>query len=286
MIEPALSMSGELAEALAENQQLSRVETDTRTMPVRNSHLKAMGRSAAHCHYSMLHDWEPTLSMRLGTGAHALLLGGPQIVTFPGKVRNGKVWDAFKVEHADAIILSESEARKAKSIAAAVRADEVANRVLFAEGMNYERTILWEQLGRTRRCTPDAFNKSIIVDLKTTRDASPERFRWDAIRMGYHVQLADYALAFEAHHGYPPKDCYIVAVENTAPYGCSTWRLTTAALDKGRRLAGEWLAQLIACEASGVWPGYSTGVIDFDVPMDEADLFFADDEDENEEEQS
>ncbi len=280
MIESVEILTGELAEMLAANDEIERppLAADTRDLPVRNSHLKQMGRSAAHCRYSMLHDWEPTLAMRIGTGAHSLILGGPKLVVYGGKVRRGKDWDAFKLANADAIILSSSEVRRAESIAAAVRADEVASRVLFASGMVYEHTILWEQFGRSRRCTPDAMNKSIIVDVKTTRDASLERFKWDAIRMGYHVQLADYAAAFEHKNGHPPRDVYIVAVENVAPYGCSTWRLTPGALDKGGRMARGWLEQLIACEASGEWPGYAPSVVDFDVPIDETDLIFDDDE--------
>ncbi len=278
MLESVEILTGELDEMLAANDEQARTVTDTRSLPVRNSHLKAMGRSAAHCRHAMLVDWEPTLSMRLGTGAHSLILGGPKLVVYPGKVRNGKAWEQFKTDNADAIILSHTENRRAEAIAASVRADEVASRVLYADGMVYEHTILWEQFGRARRCTPDAMNKSIIVDVKTTRDASPDRFKWDAIRMGYHVQLADYSAAFEHMNGYPPRDVYIVAVENSPPYGCSTWRMTTGALDKGGRLARTWLEQLIACEGIGIWPGYAPGVLDFEVPIDEADLIFDDDD--------
>ncbi len=283
MIESALELSGELAAALAENQQLSRVEPDTRSMPVRNSHLKAMGRSAAHCRHAMLNEWEQTLSMRLGSGAHSLLLGGPRLVCFPGKRRAGKEWEAFEADNADALILSASEMHKAQSMAAAVRADEVASRVLFGAGTRYEETLLWSQLGRARRCTPDAHNASIVVELKTTRDASPDRFRWDAIRMGYHAQVADYASAFEATYGYAPKDCFIIAVENCAPYGCTTWRMSSSAMDKGRRLNQERLEQLIACEGAGIWPGYAPSWIDFEVPLDAGDLIFADDDEQEEE---
>lgn len=268
-----LEMSADLADELASN------ASDTRLVPVRNSHLKQMGRSAAHCRYSMLNDWEPTLSMRLGSGVHSLLLGGPPLVVYPGKVRNGKAWDQFQADNKDALILSRSEMAKAVAMNAAVRADDVANRVLFADEMVYEKTILWKQLGRDRRCTPDAMNRSILVDLKTTRDASPDRFKWDAIRMGYEIQMGDYAQAFEDLNGHPPRDVYLIAVENKAPFAVTTWRLTPAALDKGKRTAAECLQRLLECEQTGVWPGYSAGVLDFDIPMDMADLDWEDEDD-------
>lgn len=272
----ALEMSGELVEELAVS------ASDTRLVPVRNSHLKQMGKSAAHCRYSMLNDWEPTLSMRLGSGVHSLLLGGPPLVVYPGKVRNGKAWDQFQQDNKGSLILSRSEMTRAVAMNAAVRSDEVANRVLFADGMVYERTILWKQSERDRRCTPDAMNKSILVDLKTTRDASPDRFKWDAIRMGYAVQLGDYAAAFEDLNGYPPRDVYLVAVENKAPCAVTTWRLTPGTIDKGKRDAADYLQRLIECEQTGVWPGYSAGVLDFDIPLDMADLDWGDDDEADE----
>ncbi len=217
--------------------------------------------------------------MRIGSGVHSLLLGGPPVVRYSGKVRRGKEFDAWLADQsADAIVLLDKDYQRTHRIAAAVRADPVAERVLYQPDTVYEETILWEQSGRARRSTPDARTKTHLVDLKSCRTAEPEKFRWDAIRMGYHAQLADYASAMEEKNGYAPRDVYIVAVEQLDPHGVSVHRLTPGALDKGKRMVAGWLAQFLDCETRNEWPGYSGTVLDFDVPIDETDLVFADDD--------
>ncbi len=281
MIEPALSMTGELAAELAANDQQV---TDPRTMPIRFSHLKAMGRSPAHCFHSMQFDSEPTLAMRMGSGVHSLILGGPPVLRCPTKQQRGKDFESWRAaQPANGIVLSAKNYDRAHRIANAVRANPLASKVLFAPGTIYEDTILWEQNGRARRSTPDARTESHLVDLKSCRDASLEKFRWDAIRMGYHVQLADYAQAMTAQYGHPPKMIYIVAVEQAAPHMCSVHRLTTGAIERGAKQAATWLQALIECEQSGRWPGYSDVIVDFDVPLDvDVDLEWGDDDEDEE----
>lgn len=280
MNEAALAMTGELATAIAAN-----TNTDTRSLPARTSHLKEMGRSPAHCRNAMLNDREASLSMRIGSGAHSLILGGPDVLLCPTKQRRGKEYDLWrKGQPADAIVLLPKEYKKAHGIAAAVRANRLACQVLFAPGTVYEGTIFWERNGRARRSTPDARTLSHLADLKTCRSAEPEKFRWDAIKLGYHIQMGDYAEAMKVKNGFAPKDVYIVAVEQNAPHVCTVHRLTTGALERGLNKADEWLGKLIECEASGIWPGYADQILDFDVPIDPVDLEWGDEDDNDDKE--
>ena len=233
---------------------------------LRLSTLKAIGRSPAHClHALRTGGYDPTVAQKIGSGAHSLLLGGPAIVTFDGKVRRGKAWDDFAEEHKSDLILSAKETDAAEAIAESVRANPIAMRVLFQPGMIYEDTINWDWQGKPFRCTPDARGPSHLVDLKTTRDASPERFMRDAIRMGYHAQIGLYGLAMEAANGHKPRSSYIVAVENKAPYPVSVFELTPRAIDQGEQLCREWLERFMQCEAANNWPGYADAVVPFDV---------------------
>ncbi len=271
MNDAALALSADLRDELAANDPHE----------LRFSYARAMSRSAAHARYAMQHDWEPTLAMKLGTAAHSLLLGGQRLAVYPGKTRRGKEWEAFKAENLDALIVSVGEMKRAEGIAASVRADPVASRVLFPPDlkMQYEQTIHWSFRGRLFRSTPDARSHRHLVDLKTTRDASLERFAWDAIKSGYHAQLAGYAKAMEAENGVAPDSVYIVAVESRAPYLCSVHKLTPRALEKGLRLMTEWVDQIIACETSGIWQGYANAPVDLDVPLDvDTDLDWGDED--------
>lgn len=263
-------MSAELARVLAESPYPVGV-------PMRFSHLKAMGRSPAHCLHAMRSSYEQSLSMRIGSGAHSLLLGGQEVVVYPNR-RAGKEWAAFELEHADKIILNDTEWETANAINDAVRGNRLACQVLFGDGMIYEKTINWEWNGRAFRSTPDARSGRHIVDLKTTRDAEPERFMRDATRMGYNAQLALYGLAMEAETGRKPRDYYIVAVENKAPHCVTVLNLTTRAIEHGAKLCREWMAKFAECEQANHWPGYADSIVPFDVLdglMD--DLIFEDD---------
>jgi exodeoxyribonuclease VIII len=273
-------------ETLEQTEQLATMLRDTRNEstrehPLRNSHLKAMQRSALHARHAVLTDSEPSLAMRVGSGVHSLLLGGPPLVLYPGKVRRGKEYEAFVAAQPDgALIMTGADYDRSHRIADSVRNDKLATDVLFRPGSVYEKTIFFDQNGRARRCTPDVRSASHLVELKSTRDASPEKFTRDAIRMGYHCQLADYGNAIFQTTGVFPDDVFIVAVEQHAPFGVSVHRLTARALEMGERLVRTWLEQFMACEASDQWPGYSQSVVEFDI--DEPEEFVFDDDQQEE----
>ncbi len=268
-----MALSGELRDMLAANAQDAE-------QPLRFSHIRQMGRSPAHCLHALKNDWEPTLSMRLGSATHSLLLGGPPLCRYPGKVRRGKDYDAWFAEQpTGCIVVNAKEEGRAQAMDAAVRAHEAASRVLFQPDTLFEKTIYWEWMGQKFRSTPDARTKGHLVDLKTTRDATPDRFQYDARRSAYHAQLYTYSKAMEAENGYAPKSVYLVSVESSPPHAVVVHELTLRALDEGGKLARGWLERLIECKASGVWGGYDDGVVEFDVPFDMDSLVFEDDDD-------
>ncbi len=251
-------MSAALAEMLASSPYPTGVR-------LRCSTLKDVGQSPLHCMYKLLNQRGSTAAQRKGSASHSLILGGPAVAVFEGKRRHGQDWEDFKIEHANDIILTASEAEEANGINDAVRADPIASRVLYQPGMVYEDTIEWDWMDRPFRCTPDARGISHLVDLKTTRNAEPEAFKRDAVRFGYHAQMALYGLAMESVNGFKPRESFIVAVESKAPHAVTVLELTPRAIEEGARLCRTWLDRYKECEASGKWPAYSSSVVEFDV---------------------
>lgn len=284
MNEAAIRMTAELRDELAAN-NLRRL-IDPATRPARFHNLKAMGQSPAHCFQSFQDERDKeSLSIRLGSGTHALLFGQPvALFDEPAKKgkgkapRNGEVWEAFKKAHPDEVILNAKEMSRAKAIAGAIKSHEIASRLLFSPGVKFEETIFWKQGNRERRSTPDARGTGYIVDLKTTRCAEPERFSRDAIRYGYHAQLADYRLAVESLVGIKPKECFIIAVETVPPFAVTVLELTPRALDRGEALCRGWMERLLVCEANSHWPAYRECIEALDVPDDDIDLVFGETE--------
>jgi len=237
--------------------------------PVRCFHLKAMGRSPAHGHLSLSgeeDDGEESASISLGTTVHALIQGKTDLVVYPGAVRRGKEWEAFKAKNKGVRIVLQKERDMAMAMGEALLGNKDAARLLTASRVRREETIFFNHLGRDCRATPDiaARSWSWFADLKTTRCADPDRFRFDARKLHYHVQIAMQRLALRSLGG-KPKEAFIIAVESAAP-----WPVTVMEVDEDSMLAGEkqmhlWLERLIGCEAAGEWPGYVQTVVPLNI---------------------
>lgn len=237
---------------------------------VRFSHLKAMALSPAHYLSACQDGFEETISMKLGSGTHAMLLGKPWCV-YPGKVRTGKAWEAFELEHAEECILNQREADEAQRMRDSVlRCSEA---VMLLDGLHFEMELHWQhELGVACRSTLDGFNWKRVVELKSTRCAHPERFMRDAFFRYYHAQLAWYQDAVDRTDtqgtGHP-QEAFIIAVENKKPYAVSCFELTPRLLEQGRAQCRGWLERVIQCERAGVWPAYCESIVKFDGIGDE-----------------
>lgn len=274
-------MTAELRDELAANNR--QLAVNTRGSVLRFHHLKAMGQSPAHCLASFADDKRKTPQISIGSGTHGLLLGKP-VIEYPGKVRRGKEWEAFRSLHPFATILSRSEMAVSRRVVEAIKAHPIASSLLFAKGVEHEKSIAWTQQGRERQSTPDALcGTDYLVELKTTRCAEPGRFARDAMYRGYHAQVADQCAAVEAREGKRPAAAYIIAVESGSPHAVTVLKLTDRALEQGAKLCRLWFERFIACELANSWPAYCEAVTDFDVPDDELDLVFADDGDDEDE---
>ena len=276
--EETLAMTALLRDELARNEPRRKL-VDPRTVPLRFHHLKAMGRSAAHCYESMQSDGSGSnLAQRLGSGTHALLMGQDVAVfDVPAKKgkgrapRNGEVWEEFKAEHTSAVILSRKEHDEAIRMATAIRSNPEAAEWLTSPGIVYEQTILWEQSGRARRSTPDMRCPKRITEVKTTRSAAPGQFRWDVKRFSYHAQLVDQRNAARAAGLPVPMELCIIAVEKTRPYVVQTYRLTSRDIELAEQILGSWFNAYRVAEDSNAWDGYAFGTLDLDVPDDSDD---------------
>jgi hypothetical protein len=241
------------------------VAIDPRSLPVRFTRLKAMGRSPIH-YWQACQDADVDKPAYLfGRAVHSFVLGGEEVLCYRAR-RAGKAWEAFELEHRGAEILSVAEYDRARRTADAVLSDEHATSVINW-GL-HEVQVEWTNCGRACSSRIDVMGHDFIVDLKTTRNAQPEWFMREALKMNYHAQIAWYqdAANFKTKRQFPIG--YIVSVESTPPYPVVVMKISERALEQGQRICRLWLERLLACESANEWPGYVQHIVELDIPDD------------------
>ncbi len=245
-------------------------------LPVRFSHLRAYGRSPMHGQFARTQDALQTRDMQRGTAVHALVFGNRPVVGYPGSQRRGKEYDAFAADNPGAEILTMSEYEKARRMADAINANDLARPLLA--GIN-ETTLRFDWQGMPCRATPDVRGLDYITELKTSSTVDPQRFLWHALRMHYHAQLYWYGLAAEIC-GYPIKRFYIVACEASEPFPVTVFEVQPRALDAAAKTIALWFERMKVSEASMQFPPYAQSVVPLDIPEDDDVDFVYPEEDE------
>lgn len=265
-------LSAALSEALETNER-ERVVIDPRTVPARFSRLKHFSQSALHYWQACQDDLDDTISLRFGRGVHALVLGTP-VKKWTGKNRNSNDYKNAVRDNPGVEYLTVKEWDRAHGIFEAIQRHPIAHDALFREGTILEQTLEWEFAGK--RCTsrPDArLGTDRLVDLKTTKCAEPTKFKRDAIWRGYHSQFSFYGRAIRELFGSEPKESLCVAVETKKPFAVTVFDLPKDVLAAGEKSWRLWFEQLLVCEASNRWPGYSEVIETIDgVPDDDVQL--------------
>lgn len=172
-------------------------------------------------------------------------------------------------------VVSAEDLAKAEAMAAAVMAHPIAGK-LFAPGSGEpELSCYWvdETTGALCRCRPDWWRTDgIVVDLKTTKDASPEGFARAISDWDYHKQDPFYtdgmveAITQSGSDRAAPRAFVFVAVESARPFAVGVYRLESKSLEIGRREIREDLHTYMACRSLDVWPGYGDKIQPIGLP--------------------
>lgn len=230
---------------------------------VSSTFLKNMGKSPA---YAMAAKNLPsTPSQILGQVKHLLALepnkAAEEIAVWAEGDRKGKAWLAFKEEHASKIILKADEMEEAQEAAAAVRRHPRASQLL-TDGAA-EVSIEWEAEGVKAKSRLDWVAPTHLVDLKFTKDASPDGYPREAVKYGLPLQAAFYTDAVRAKTG-RELPFYVVAVEG--PGHVTVWRVRPDVIQLGRDTYKRLLRQFEWCKSQDEWPGYPEVELELSVP--------------------
>lgn len=155
-----------------------------------------------------------------------------------------------------------------KGMAASIAAHPKAS-MLLASGKP-EVSIFWQDqdTGIDCRCRPDFIHSSgIIVDLKSTLDASFQGFAKSCANYRYHVQDAFYSEGYYQATGEWPRGFVFIAVEKKAPYSVGVYSLDDIAKEKGRELYQRDLETLKQATTQNAWAAsYSPNIETLSLP--------------------
>ena len=226
------------------------------------STLKSILKSPAHYQAALAEDRKETPAMLMGTLAHSMILEGHSLREIAAikpafmslATKEGKAW---KSEFGHLPIVSTDDALSLEGMAESVRSNPHAAAMLA--GCQHRETPIRATI-RNVECKGliDAAGTDgvdwVILDLKTTDDASPEAFARKVANYHYDMQAALYKQLLATHHQIETEPTfYWLVVEKTAPYTCAVYDSSdwiTSGEDKLERA----LETLKDCRKSNLWP--------------------------------
>lgn len=234
---------------------------------VSKSALDRMAQSPAHYKEHVQHGREETPAMKLGNVIHCAVLQ-PELfdatyAVAPDVDRRTKAgkeaYAAFMAENVGKIFISQDDRDMAERMRDAVWSHPAAKNLMTIKGQ--VEASCWakdEPTGLLRKCRPDKLLREfgVVVDLKTTEDASPGKFAKSCADYRYHVQAA-YYLDTLALAGIEVDAFILVAVEKKPPYAVGVFQLEPEDVDLGRRAYRRDLDRLKACMEADHWPAYT-----------------------------
>jgi len=248
---------------------------------ISKSHLDQIARSPLHYWARYLDPKrvapEPSAAMRLGTALHTHVLElsrwDEETAVAPACDRRTKAGkDAFASFEASATgktVITADDAEVVMAMGRSVMRHPGAAMLLGMAG-KAETTHMWmDPIYRLEcKCRPDWLTDdgSIMVDLKTTRDASPRAFKRSIADYRYHVQAGWYLDGVEQATGKRPDQFIFICVESTAPYACAVYAADAELIERGHEQAMQDLGKLATCKAADSWPSYSDQIETISLP--------------------
>lgn len=162
-------------------------------------------------------------------------------------------------------IISDQELTDCMRIAKAVRSHRAAKMLL--QNGKFEVTLVWidPEFGVLCKARVDWLSPDAMLDLKSTKDASPAGW-WKQVKdYNLHRQVAWYSDGWEILTG-EKLPFGFVAVEKEEPFATAVHFPKERVIDLGRKDNRKHLAKYAECLKAKNWPGYPDEVLEFDFP--------------------
>lgn len=245
--------------------------------PVAGGSLSSTGARAllppgtpAKFYYDLHHPKPVKRHFEAGRAAHRMVLGaGPELRVVEAdswRTKDAKAAaETARAEHA--VPLLEPEMETITEMADAIRSHPIARRLFQPGTGRAEQSLIWrdDRTGVWCRARPDWLPRQtgrrlILVDYKTTMDASEEAITKAVNNYGYHQQAAFYSAGALAL-GLAGEVSFVFCFqEKAAPYLVRMVQLDDMTLRIGAAKNAKALDVYAQCRKTGRWPGYSDDI--------------------------
>lgn len=234
---------------------------------ISRSQLMLLDKSPYHFWYQVLSGMAEkraaTPAMNVGSAFHTLLLEPnlfeEEYCVMPKMDRRtaaGKEQYAHFTEMAQGkIVLTDDQYEQVLLMVEQVNSHEIV-KTLLGEA-KFEQSIFWtdQDTGIQFKARPDIWSSKMVVDLKTTTDATPWKLQRSALEYGYYLQAG---MAYEAckQLGTPFEMFVILAVEKEMPYAPAVFMMDDDALQFGIDQFQKYKEMLASCMSQNKWDTY------------------------------
>jgi hypothetical protein len=229
---------------------------------INHSLLKHLAQSPAHLRHAQTTPFVPTRAMQLGTVADNRLFGTEcEWKVSPYKDYKTHEAQEWRDDHQarGVVIVTRAESEKTERMLSAIRNHKDAAKYL-SKGMAQVGVFDERETPSgpvQTKALPDWLcnDYAMILDLKTTTDASQAVWENHVVRMGYDVQAGHYIRSAEAACSDAFRFGWIVA-ETEEPHGVAVYIASHELIKRGMRILDERLAVYARCLRDNDWPAY------------------------------
>ena len=235
-----------------------------------SSGLKYLAKSPAHYLEYKNNPPESSSALLIGSAVHAGFLedgfSNGMILKAPGSTRATKLYKEFAEANPKGIILLEDEFENVGNVVEALWKHPTVVK-LMKDG-KAEQSAFWTdpQTGIQCKCRPDYLTSELVIDLKTTQDASIDAFQGSVAKYKYHWQTAWYLDGLSLILGKQLENFVHVVVEKEPPYAIGVYVLDNGSLDKARADIEKLKIRFAEALHTGEWQSITTEIQNISIP--------------------
>ena len=251
---------------------ITNAEYHGRKTHLSSTNIRTFKKNRKQFNYSLTHDlFKQTKSMADGTAVHAFFLERDKFdtdfVIKPVDMRlSTKLGKEWAQEHQSKIIIDSELGNNLYEMEKSFM-DSPAKLIYDIKGQT-ELSYFWDDLGTIKgKCRPDWLSDdgSIVVDIKTTTDASPRGFQKSISTWGYHLQLGWYLRGLRKL-GLPAKQFIFIAIEKTPPFCVGVYRADQDMINFAMKELDKLMSEIQTAMVSNEFPDYTPEIISLGLP--------------------